>query len=86
MNRLRKYRQQIDELDEKLVSLLAKRCDLVAKIGKEKKKNKLPIIDKKREAEKRKTIQALARNYRLDGKFLKDVWNVLWKKAYELEG
>ena len=48
---LENLRQQIHEIDEKLVYLLCKRLQLVHKIGKVKVKHGLPIIDESREEE-----------------------------------
>lgn len=43
-------RQQIDSLDDKLHDLLMKRAELVLKIGEEKRRNKVQIIQPDREA------------------------------------
>lgn len=49
MEGLDDYRKSIDELDKKITELFEKRMDVVLKVGEYKKKNGLPIFDKKRE-------------------------------------
>ncbi|WP_326911077.1 chorismate mutase [Sedimentibacter sp. MB31-C6] len=46
---LEKMRNEINELDKEIVRLLEKRFNLVLKVGKFKKDNKLPVLDEKRE-------------------------------------
>ncbi|HEX67904.1 MAG TPA: chorismate mutase, partial [bacterium] len=46
---LEKLRNQIDEIDEKILSLLNKRAELVIKVGEIKKVSNLPISDPARE-------------------------------------
>lgn len=51
MNRLKKLRENIDEVDEKLINLFLERMKYVDEIIKVKKENDLPILDNKREVE-----------------------------------
>lgn len=48
---LEDYRNQIDEIDEKIVELVSKRMDIVTGIAKYKKENNLPVLNSKRERE-----------------------------------
>ncbi len=48
---LEDYRNQIDEIDEKIVELVSKRMDIVTDIAKYKKENNLPVLNSKRERE-----------------------------------
>ena len=71
MNKLKDYRKKIDLIDKKIVKLLLLRLDLVKKIGKYKKKNKIEITDKKRE------MQVLSNTKKLGGlhqKFVADIF------------
>lgn len=43
------YRLQINNIDEELINLLKKRMKLSVKIGKYKKENNIPILNKNRE-------------------------------------
>ena len=45
------YRKKIDAIDKNIVKLLLKRFDLIKQIGDYKRRNKIKLIDKKRELE-----------------------------------
>lgn len=49
MNRLNNLRSEVDSIDEELNKLFIKRLGLVEEIYKEKKLNKMDILDKNRE-------------------------------------
>lgn len=49
--KLGKYRDQINEIDEKLVDLLNKRAEIVMKVKKLKQKENVPLYDARREEE-----------------------------------
>jgi monofunctional chorismate mutase len=49
MTELNHLREEIDDIDEKIVSLIEKRMTLSQKVGEYKDANHLPILDKKRE-------------------------------------
>lgn len=44
-NKLDNWRKQIDTLDEKIISTLAKRMNLAKKIGEYKRTQKIPALD-----------------------------------------
>ena len=46
---MQKIRKQIDQIDQKILNLIAKRYSLALKLADQKKQNNLPIQDKKRE-------------------------------------
>lgn len=47
-NKLEDWRKQIDILDEKIITLLAKRMNVVKKIGEYKRKQKISALDTNR--------------------------------------
>jgi len=49
MDELKQLREEIDQIDEELLTLFLQRIEVVKKIGQYKKVNKLPIIDLVRE-------------------------------------
>jgi chorismate mutase len=53
------WREQIDEIDRTLVSLISERARCARKIGSLKREQQLPIVDAAREAEVQKGIEAL---------------------------
>lgn len=83
---LGKYRKKIDQIDEQLLGLLARRMKVSKEIAKYKKKHKLPIQDKKREAE---VIEdRIKKGKRLglhDKKFLAELFRLIMKKSRKLQ-
>jgi chorismate mutase-like protein len=71
---LTKIRKEIDKLDQDLVKLLKKRKSLITKVAQIKKKYKLPLFQKAREAEIDKKLAKFAKEHKLDKKFLKKIW------------
>lgn len=59
---IKKYRDDLDVIDNKLVSLLEERLDLCVKIGEYKKENGLDIYDPKREEEVIERLGKLVKN------------------------
>ena len=62
---LEDYRKNIDNIDQKIVSLLDERLNTCKEIGKYKKENNLPVLDSKREDEKINSIKDNAENKEL---------------------
>lgn len=50
MNKLEKYRLQIDEIDTKIIELFEKRMDIVKNVINYKIENNIPILDTSRES------------------------------------
>jgi len=48
MDKLQKYRQQIDEIDAKIIRLIARRFEVVKKISRLKQNRNLPMLDSER--------------------------------------
>ena len=49
MNEINRLRKNVDEVDEKILELLDQRMKIVKELYKIKEKERMPIIDKKRE-------------------------------------
>lgn len=75
MKNLESLRKQIDEIDEQIVSLLTKRMDIVKSVGRFKKENKIPALDKKRWRE----VLASKKG------FMKKIWEIIHDEALEIE-
>lgn len=82
MNILEDYRDKIDKIDETLLKLLAKRLMLASKVGVYKKKNKLPLVDEKREKEIIEKLNQNARSYNLRIKSVRKIWQIIFKESY----
>ena len=61
MEDLKKFREEIDRLDETLINTLAMRFQITDKVGVLKKAEKLPPVDRQREVEQEKRILELAK-------------------------
>ena len=78
LDTLGRYRQQIEQLDRELVSLLAKRVALSKEIGATKRVAGLPTLDPAREAEVIRRAAALARDASLNDEKVRDIfWHVI---------
>lgn len=85
MKTLEEYRKEIDEIDIKILDLLARRFNIVREIGKCKKEKGLPVIDKTREAEKIACLIEEAKKLNLGESVIKNIWSVIFNEAYQLE-
>lgn len=74
-NQLEFLRKQIDELDDQIVSLLAKRMKTVKKIGQLKKKNNIQVFDKER-------WQKVIRSKK---GFVKKIWEIIHDESLKIE-
>jgi chorismate mutase len=61
MEQLKKFREEIDRIDEVLISTLAMRFQITDKVGALKKAEKLPPVDPQREAEQERRILEIAK-------------------------
>lgn len=82
---LEDLRKQIDLIDEQLINTLAKRVELVQKIGKLKKEHNLIPLDKKRWEQVMKTRIALAKKLNLSTAFIEKLYNLIHKHSLEIE-
>ena len=74
-NQLDNLRKQIDEIDESIIVLLAKRMKIVEKIGGFKKKNNIPVFDKLRWQKVIKSKKG----------FVKKIYNIIHEEALKVE-
>lgn len=85
MKTLEEYRKEIDEIDIKILDLLARRFTVVQEIGKLKKEKGLPVIDKIREAAKIAYLIQESKKFNLSESVIKKIWSVIFNQAYQLE-
>ena len=78
-------RKDIDQLDEQIVELLAKRIVVVKKIGDFKKQNNLPVLDKNRFAKVLEKVEKTAIQQGLSPDFVKELYEVIHKYSCEVE-
>jgi len=81
MNKLLQYRKKIDKINSGIFKLLAERMKVVGKIGEYKKKKGMKVLDKKREKEILQKLEKKAGKYKLDKKFINDIFKLIMKGA-----
>ena len=79
-------RAEIDDIDNQIVELLAKRLEICKKLGRYKKKNNVPIQNKEREKQiikdRAKELKELGFD---DDKFVQELFGLNMKKAREVQ-
>jgi len=78
-------RTEIDELDKSLIKILSKRASIVSEIGKIKKSNNLPLLDKERQIEVLKKWKASALNENISLEFIEKIYELLHNYSLEIE-
>lgn len=86
MEEIVKLRNQINEVDEKILDLIVERTNLAKKIGVLKKQNGIEIVDKEREEEILTDLINKANEKGLDPEIVKKVWKIFIQVSYEVEG
>lgn len=84
-NRLKKYRDQIDRIDQDIFDLLLKRFYYASKVGKIKYKKDLPIQNRKRESEMIATNQSNYAKTELSKSFIKNFLTLIFKESRRIQ-
>ena len=71
------YRDRIDELDEKLIRLLAERFDITKSVGTLKAEHGMPAADLEREAEQIERLHEIAKEVGMDPEFSVKVFRLI---------
>lgn len=82
---LEHYRQQIDDIDNQILSLLVERSQISKKIWAYKKQNKLPIYQPERREQLLINRQKQATKIWLSPDFIKDIRNLIHKESLNLQ-
>ncbi|TYB25600.1 bifunctional chorismate mutase/prephenate dehydrogenase [Aggregatibacter actinomycetemcomitans] len=85
MERLAELREQIDSLDHELLQLLAKRQQVVHKVGEVKQQHGLPIYAPQREAEMLQRKREAAEQMGLSPNLIEDVLRRIMRESYVSE-
>ena len=81
---LKKLRKDIDDIDQNLVLLLAKRISLIKKVYEFKQKNKIKLFDKKREKQILTEQSRLANKLKINKKLVSDVFKRILKESHNI--
>jgi chorismate mutase len=82
---LREIRRQIDQIDDKLLKLIDKRCRLSQDVGKIKQAGRIEIIDAEREADIMRKLEQMSEELDLNLNFIKRLWRLLLDQSYRLQ-
>ena len=82
---LGKLRKEIDELDQEILQIIAKRVEVVKKIGKLKTSNNIPFVDEKRRLELMELITRKAEEFGLSKEFIKKLYSTIHDHAVEIQ-
>jgi len=78
---IKKYRDQLDQVDNDILVLLAKRFEVTEQIGRYKAENNLPAQDSAREKEKLSTVCELAEKNGFDPKIAKLIFKTIMRQV-----
>jgi chorismate mutase-like protein len=85
MNDLSSYRAQLDEIDEQLMQLLAKRFAICREVAEYKAKAGIPMMQPERVAQVKERAAERAAHGGLNPKFGSDLYSVIIGEACRLE-
>ncbi|NCO88570.1 hypothetical protein AUK04_00455 [Candidatus Roizmanbacteria bacterium CG2_30_33_16] len=85
MNQLTSYREEIDNIDRRLIQLLAKRFQIVKKVGVLKKQLGFPPLDKKRWKQVVADRLIIGNQVSLPAKFIMAIYDLIHKLALQIE-
>lgn len=85
MEDLNSLREQIDQVDNRLLDLIAERLILVKKVGDIKKKLGRKVRDPKREQERLENLAFRAASQGISKDIVTKVWRTFFKIAYKVE-
>ena len=79
------YRKQIDEIDAQIIDLLAKRFEVVKKVGEYKKERNIPPLQPERWQQVLQTRKNLAKEKWLNPELIGQIWDLIHQEALRLE-
>ncbi|MBD3252952.1 chorismate mutase [Candidatus Pacearchaeota archaeon] len=85
MDDLDRYRRDLDKIDKGLLELLLQRQNIAKKIGNYKKKNKLRVVDKKREKIVFEKINSYCQEHGLNKNFCKSIFKKIIKNSRNVQ-
>ncbi len=84
-DQLEDWRKQIDQLDEDVLNLLAKRIEIVRKIGRFKKEQNIPTFDKDRWNKVLTSMLSKSEELGLSKDFTKKLFNLIHKYSVKIQ-
>lgn len=81
--KLKHFRDEIDEIDNDIINCLAKRLQVSKEIGKCKSESHMKVYQKDRWQEVINKVAAKARDLGIDEDYLLDIWEIIHEKSIE---
>ncbi len=85
MKTLQNYRNDIDALDDRIISLLEERFKIVKKVGNYKVEHALDVVQTGRVQEVLDRVRGLALTHTLDPDFIENLYKIMIDHAHTLE-
>ena len=82
---LEDLRKEIDIIDKQLVELIAKRIEVVKKIGIFKRQNNLQVVDEDRFNKVLEKVKHIALKKSISTNFIDEIYNIIHKYSCEVE-
>ena len=82
---MEKLRKEIEKVDKKIITLLAKRFILTKEIGVFKEKNNLPIYDEKREEELLESLEKEAKKLNIPPPLIKRLYKEIFEESRKIQ-
>ncbi len=82
---LEKLRLKIDEIDDKILTLIKERMDLMPQVAKAKIEQSITVTDKKREEEILTSKKAKAQKQGIDPMMVEDVYKAIIKGSKKIQ-
>ena len=83
--KLEQIRKNIDVVDAKIISLIARRASYMPAVAKYKKENNLPIFQPERKEEIIKSRAGLAKKSRINPSLIKKIFLLILKNSREIQ-
>ncbi len=74
---LKQLRDQIDQINSELVSLLGKRIEIAKEIARIKKRENLPILDSQREDKIKEKVRELAKKQGISPSIMEEIIQII---------
>ncbi len=81
---MEEFRKKIDDCDKKIIEALIERLEIAKEIGKFKKANNLPIVDKKREEKVLEKVKNLGQG-KISSDVIEKIYRIIIDTAVDLQ-
>ncbi|MFA6963112.1 MAG: chorismate mutase [Patescibacteria group bacterium] len=82
---LEELRTEIDKIDGEIIGFLAKRFEIVGKIGQIKNEQGLPAYQPEREKMVLESLKGKARRLEIEDKFIDDLYEIIFAESRKIQ-